>query len=95
MNEFHQRLKKLLMERCGVSEEKIRPEANLQADLGLDSMDAVELAIAIEDEFDVTIFDEDMRKLSTVAEAAALIKRLIDQKATTTNPPPAASAPSA
>jgi len=63
-----------------VKEEVIGPEARLQDDLGLDSLDAVELAIAIEDEFDVKILDEDMKKLSTVAEALAVIQHLLAAK---------------
>ncbi len=77
LGDLQQRLKKLLMDRCGVKEEAIRPEAMLNADLGLDSLDAVELAIAIEDEFDVKIADEDMKKLATVGDAAATIQRLV------------------
>ena len=77
LGELQQRLKKILIDRCGVKGEAIQPEASLQDDLGLDSLDAVELAIAIEDEFDVKILDEDMKKLSTVADALAVIQRLL------------------
>ena len=80
LRDMQQRLKKLLMDRCGVKEEAIRPEATLNADLGLDSLDAVELAIAIEDEFDVKIADEDMKKLATVGDAVATIQRLVADK---------------
>lgn len=80
LEDLQQRLKKLLMDRCGVREEVIRPEASLQGDLGLDSLDAVELAIAIEDEFDLRILDEDMKKLATVADAVAIIQRLLAGK---------------
>ncbi len=80
LQDLQRRLKKLLMDRCGVREEVIRPEATLQADLGLDSLDAVELAIAIEDEFDLKILDEDMKKLSTVADALAIIQRLLTER---------------
>ena len=79
--DLEQRLTKLLIDRCGTKAEAIRPEANLQADLGLDSLDAVELAIAIEDEFDVKIMDDDIKKLATVTDALALIKNLLAQKA--------------
>lgn len=71
------RLKKLLMDRCGARAEVIRPDANLREDLGLDSLDAVELAIAIEDEFDVKILDNDIKKLATVADAVALVRSLL------------------
>ena len=78
--DLQQRLKKILMDRCGVKEEAIRPEATLQTDLGLDSLDAVELAIAIEDEFDVKILDEDMKRLATVGDALSVIQHLLAQK---------------
>lgn len=78
--ELQQRLKKLLIDRCGVKEELIRPEANLQLDLHLDSLDAVQLAVAVEDEFNVTIQDEELAKLVTVANAAALVQTLLEKK---------------
>jgi len=78
--DLHERLKKLLIDRCGVKEELIRPEANLQLDLHLDSLDAVQLAVAVEDEFNVTIQDEDLVKLVTVANAAALVQTLLEKK---------------
>ncbi len=77
LEDLQQRLKRLLMDRCGVKEERITSEATLQGDLGLDSLDAVELAISIEDEFNLKILDEDMKKLSTVADAVAIIRRLL------------------
>jgi acyl carrier protein len=46
-------LKLLMMERCGTPEEKFRPEATLQGDLALDSLDAVELAMALEDKYNI------------------------------------------
>ncbi len=80
LGDLQQRLKKILMDRCGVKEEAIRPEATLQTDLGLDSLDAVELAIAIEDEFDVKILDEDMKRLATVGDALSMIQGLRKQR---------------
>lgn len=87
--DLQQRLKKLLVDRCGVHEEVIRPDASLQADLGLDSLDAVEFAIAIEDEFDVRILDEDMKRLATVSDALAVIQRLLAGKLGAGGPSPA------
>ncbi len=93
LDDLQQRLKKLLMDRCGVSEERITPEATLQGDLGLDSLDAVELAIAIEDEFDLKILDEDMKKLSTVADAVAIIQRLLAETLASAGGPATALSP--
>jgi len=87
--DLEQRLTKLLIDRCGTKAEAIRPEANLQADLGLDSLDAVELAIAIEDEFDVKIMDDDIKKLATVTDALTLIRDLLVRKASAAGPAPA------
>jgi acyl carrier protein len=69
-------LKSLMMERCGIPEEKFRPEATLQGDLELDSLDAVELAMALEDTYDIKVTDEDMIPMRTVGDVMALIERL-------------------
>lgn len=67
------RLKKLLIERTGTKEQLIEPSAKLFEDLGLDSLDAFELGMAIEDEFGVDIADSELKQLKTVEEAAKLI----------------------
>jgi len=69
-------LKDLMMDRCGIPEEKFRPEATLQGDLELDSLDAVELAMALEDKFNIKITDEDMMPVRTVRDVVALIRQL-------------------
>ena len=89
--ELQQRLKTLLMDRCGVKEELIKPEATLQFDLHLDSLDAVQLAVAIEDAFNVTIQDEDLVKLATVSDAVTLVQTLIAKQPQTAGSPPSTS----
>ena len=79
MDQLEDRLKTILMDRCGVSEEAIQPEATLQADLELDSLDAVELAMAMEYEFNIKILDEDMRNLRTVGDVLALLRQRVKQ----------------
>lgn len=80
--ELGERLKKLLIDRVGVAETKITPEASLADDLGLDSLDGVELAMAIEDEFDLQIDDGQMKQLTTVGDALAFVeKRLLEKPA--------------
>ena len=74
------RLKKLLMDRVGIPEEKIRPEASLVEDLGLDSLDAVELAMAMEEEFDLQIDDDQMQQFTTVADALGFVQKLLLDK---------------
>jgi len=81
MDQLEDRLKTILMDRCGVSEEAIRPEATLQADLELDSLDAVELAMAMEDEFNIKILDQDMKDLRTVGDVLALVRQLMVKQA--------------
>ena len=75
--DLEQRLKKLLMDRVGVPEKKIKPEASLADDLSLDSLDGVELAMAIEEEFNLQLDDGQMKQLVTVADALALIQRVL------------------
>ena len=76
---IEERLKTLLIDKTGVEKEVIEPTDRLVDDLALDSLDAVELAMGIEDEFGVTILDADMKKLQTVADVLGLIRsRLVE-----------------
>ena len=72
------RIKELIMEKLGVSEEQIKRESHFIDDLGADSLDTVELIMALEEEFDIEIPDEDAEKMVTVGEAI----KYIEQKAT-------------
>jgi len=69
-------LKNLMMDRCGIPEEKFRPEATLSGDLELDSLDAVELAMALEDKFNIKVTDEDMMPVRRVSDVVDLIRQL-------------------
>ena len=60
-----------------IDPDTIQPETNLFDDLGADSLDAVELIMALEDEFGLTIEAEDAEELATVGDAAALVDRLL------------------
>jgi acyl carrier protein len=64
-----QRLKEIIAEQLGISEEEIVPEASFVDDLGADSLDLVELIMALEEEFDTEISDEDAEKIQTVGDA--------------------------
>lgn len=68
------KLKELIVENLGVSEEDVKLESKLIEDLGADSLDAVELSMAIEDEFDVQIDDEEFQQLSTVEDILKAIE---------------------
>lgn len=63
------KVKQIIAEKLGVSEEKVNPQASFVDDLGADSLDQVELIMAFEDAFDVEIPDEDAEKLKTVKDA--------------------------
>lgn len=80
------RVKQILTQRLGIPPEEIRLDANLVEDLGMDSLDAVELAIATERHFNVGLSEEQVAKLKTVADILSLVQRLVDQQADTGPP---------
>jgi acyl carrier protein len=63
----------LLVSELGLDEEKINPDARFEEDLEVDSLGVVELLMALEDEFDVTIPDEEAENLATVRQAIDLV----------------------
>ena len=67
------RVKKVIMEQLGVKEEQITDNASFVDDLGADSLDTVELVMALEEEFDCAIPDEEAEKIATVAQANAYV----------------------
>jgi acyl carrier protein len=64
-----QRLREIIAEQLGISEEEIVPEASFVDDLGADSLDLVELIMALEEEFGMDISDEEAEKIQTVQDA--------------------------
>ena len=79
LEHIQERLKKILIEKTGVKKEVIEPTDRLVDDLALDSLDAVELAMGIEDEFGLTILDADIKKLQTVADVLDLISHRLSE----------------
>jgi acyl carrier protein len=69
MDDIAARVKKIIAEQLGVEESQVSPEKAFVADLGADSLDTVELVMALEDEFGVEIPDEDAEKITTVQAA--------------------------
>ena len=69
-----ERVKKIIAEQLGVEEEEVTLEANFVEDLGADSLDTVELVMALEEEFEIEIPDEDAEKILTVGKALDYIK---------------------
>ncbi len=72
-NEIFAAIKEQLASR-GIDEAKIRPEANLQKDLGLDSLDAVEMASDLEERFGIEIPDTELENVQTVGDTIELIQ---------------------
>ena len=69
-----ERVKKIIAEQLGVEEEEASPEGHFVEDLGADSLDTVELVMALEEEFEIEIPDEDAEKILTVGKALDYIK---------------------
>ncbi len=69
MSDINERVKKIIAENLGVDEAKVVPEASFVEDLGADSLDTVELVMALEEQFDTEIPDEDAQKILTVQNA--------------------------
>ena len=69
-----ERVKKIIAEQLCVEEDEVVPEASFVEDLGADSLDTVELVMALEEEFEIEIPDEDAEKILTVGKALDYIK---------------------
>ncbi|MDR2880596.1 MAG: acyl carrier protein [Azoarcus sp.] len=69
MSDIEQRVRKIVAEQLGVAEAEIRNEASFVTDLGADSLDTVELVMALEGEFECEIPDEEAEKITTVQQA--------------------------
>ena len=74
MSEIESRVKAIIVEKLGVDESEVKPEASFTNDLGADSLDTVELIMEFEKEFDVAIPDDKAEKIGTVADAIAYIE---------------------
>ena len=66
MSSIEERVKKIVAEQLGVKEEEVKTEASFVEDLGADSLDTVELVMALEEEFETEIPDEEAEKITTV-----------------------------
>ncbi|RME41511.1 MAG: acyl carrier protein [Deltaproteobacteria bacterium] len=69
MASVEERVKQIIAEQLGVDEAQVTPEASFMDDLGADSLDTVELVMALEEEFDIEISDEDAEKIQKVQDA--------------------------
>ena len=71
---IEEQVKKIVAEQLGVKEDSVTSDASFVDDLGADSLDTVELVMALEEEFEMEIPDEDAEKITTVQQAVDYIK---------------------
>ncbi|KAA3623402.1 MAG: acyl carrier protein [Proteobacteria bacterium] len=74
MSSIEERVKKIVVEQLGVNEDQVTPDASFVDDLGADSLDTVELVMALEEEFDTEIPDDEAEKITTVKQAITFIQ---------------------
>ena len=79
MADIEQRVKGIIADQLGESIENITPEKDFVQDLGADSLDVVELVMALEEEFGIEIPEEDAEKIKTVGDAIEYIKQKVGQ----------------
>lgn len=75
-----EKVKKMIVDQLGVNESEVIPEAKFIDDLGADSLDIVELIMALEDEYGIEIPDEDAEKIETVGDAIRYIEEHMTDK---------------
>ena len=73
-NSIEDRISKIIVEQLGVNEDQVKPEAKFIEDLGADSLDTVELVMALEEEFGTEIPDEDAEKLQSVGDVIKFVE---------------------
>lgn len=78
MSSIEERVKKIVVEQLGVKEEEVTAEVSFVDDLGADSLDTVELVMALEEEFKTEIPDEEAEKITTVQQAVDYINSNMD-----------------
>ena len=77
MSDIENKVKSIIIEKLGVDEKEVTPEASFTNDLGADSLDTVELIMEFEKEFNITIPDDQAEKISTVGEAVSYVENNI------------------
>jgi len=80
-NEIEARVKKIVVEQLGVKEDEVTVQASFVDDLGADSLDTVELVMALEEEFETEIPDEDAEKIITIDDAVKYILGRMEKEA--------------
>lgn len=80
MENYEQKVRDIIVEQLGVAPEKVTPDASFIDDLGADSLDTVELVMALEEAFDIEIPDEAAEKMERVKDAIAYLKEHLEAK---------------
>lgn len=75
MSEIAEKVKAIIVDKLGVEESEVTPEASFTNDLGADSLDTVELIMEFEKEFNISIPDEQAENISSVGEAVAYLEK--------------------
>ena len=71
-----EKVKKLVADQLGISEEEIKPESHIIEDLGADSLDVIEMLMTLEEEYGITIPDDKINQVKTISEIVELIEGL-------------------
>ena len=79
MSTVEERVKKIVVEQLGVKEEEVTTESSFVDDLGADSLDTVELVMALEEEFECEIPDEEAEKITTVQQAVDYVNAQVTE----------------
>ena len=74
MSSIEDRVTDIVVEQLGLERDKVKPESKFVDDLGADSLDTVELVMALEEEFDIEIPDEEAEKIATLRDAIAYVE---------------------
>lgn len=74
MSDIQNRVKAIIVDKLGVDESEVKPEATFTNDLGADSLDTVELIMELEKEFNITIPDDQAEKIASVGDAIAYVE---------------------
>ena len=80
MSEIQAKVVEIIVDKLGVKESEVVPEASFTAHLGADSLDTVEMIMDFENAFDIKIADEDAEKITTVGEAIEHIEKALAEK---------------
>ncbi|HKK80445.1 MAG TPA: acyl carrier protein [Phaeodactylibacter sp.] len=78
MSSIAERVKKIIVDKLGVDEGEVSPDANFTNDLGADSLDTVELIMEFEKEFDIAIPDEQAEEIQTVGQAISYLESQVE-----------------